>query len=305
MNEQPTTGNGYASEEERPRKSSWQKLKSALGFRSRSSLKESLEEVMEEHEGNGVPIEEEERQMIQNVLSFSELTVENVMVPRSDIVALDYEASFEEVKQCMLEKQHTRVPVYRHTLDDIAGFIHIKDVLRVLAEKTPYDMEAMIRQALFVPPSMKISGLLVKMQLSRVHIAIVVDEYGGTAGMLTMEDVMEEIVGEIEDEHDVEQGELFMQTGRNRFEALARIEVPDLEDHLGMKLRLPDKEEDYETLGGLLFTLLGRVPTVGEVTALEFDEEQKLEFEILEADARRIKRVMIIRRVNPAAQNAA
>lgn len=280
-----------------PSKGAFQRLKSLLGMKNSSSFKESLEEVIEEHESAGEVIDREEKLMLKNVLTFNELSVEDVMIPRADIVAVEHEIEFQELKDIMLKKVHTRLPVYRETLDDIVGFIHIKDLVSVLCESDAFNIDHILRKALFVPPSMRISALLLKMQVTRVHIALVVDEFGGTCGMLTMEDLMEEIVGEIEDEHDSANEGFVYSHGGNIIEVSARLPLDELESLLHIALCKEWEDEDFDTVGGLVFYLSGRVPVVGEVIdyqkIAEDDTGWTLEFEVLEADPRRIKKLLI------------
>lgn len=267
-------------------------LKSVLGLRS-TSLKESLEEAIEEQEAAGGAIDHEEKVMLRNVITFSELAVEDVMVPKADIISVAYDISLDELKKTLSDKAHTRLPVYRGTLDDIAGFIHLKDLMPIISFDKAFEMEKMLRQILFVPPSMKVSTLLIKMQMSRVHIAIVVDEHGGVTGLVTLEDLVEEIVGEIEDEHDTEDGVFFKQLSDNMFEVSARIGIDTLEEKLGMKLKYDYQENEFDTLGGMIFSMLGRVPAIGEIATHNLG----LEFEVTDADLRKIKRVIIRKNV--------
>lgn len=268
------------------------KVLSLIGLRPKPSLKESVEEVLEEHEATGEPASREQR-ILRNVLTFGELTVEDVMIPRADIVYVNEGVTPDALKKLIAGKAHTRMPVCRENLDDVAGFIHLKDVVMSLAGKDTFDIGKILRKALFVPPSMKISNLLVRMQLSRVHMALVVDEYGGTSGLVTLEDVVEEIVGEIEDEHDVLEKPALLQISQNSYEASARISIEELEQKLSMQITRDD-EDDYDTLGGLIFSLLGRVPAQGELARyVSKEEDAALEFEIVEADLRRIKRVLV------------
>ena len=252
------SGDGHLIEASSGSKSLFKRLKSVLGIKNSATLKESLEEVIEEHDSSGEFIDPEEKEMLQKVLAFSELTVEDVMIPRADIVAVEYETLFDDLKKFMVEKSHTRVPVYRRNMDDIAGFMHIKDIVRVLCNDEKFSMKDMMRQTLFVPPSMKISTLLMKMQLAHVHMAIVIDEYGGTTGLVTMEDLVEEIVGEIEDEHDIAEDIVFNKIGADSYEVSGRISIDELEEKLGIDL--VDEDEDFDTLGGLIFFILGRIP---------------------------------------------
>lgn len=264
-----------------------------------SSLKEALEEVLHEHEGEISTLAPEEETMIRNMLSFGEITVNDIMVPRTDIVACEYKAGLSELLGIFMEQAHTRLPVYEGTFDTIRGFIHLKDLVPMIAGKTPFSIQQVLRNILFVPPSMRIVDLLIKMRLSGVHMAIVVDEYGGTDGLVTMEDLMEEIVGEIQDEHDEDEShQVLVRISGNVFEADARIRVEKLEQELHIELINEEEEEDYDTLGGLIFFHMGRVPAKGEV----LDHPSGLKFEIVEADPRRIRRVRIVKSASLTAQ---
>ncbi len=272
----------------------------ALFRRNAASLKESLEEVLEEHDAAGHYIDPKEKEILQNVLIFSELDVADVMVPRGDIAAVPHDISFEALKAILVaEDVHTRLPVYRGTLDDILGFMHIKDFVRVLGGQEPFAMQKLIREVLFVPPSMKVKDLLVNMRLSRVHIAIVVDEFGGTAGLATMEDLMEEIVGEIQDEHDTAEGLAVAELGRDILKASARIGIAELENKVGISLRI-GSDEEYDTLGGLIYSLAGRIPIAGELIA----HPAGFEFEIAEADPRAVRTVIIRRKPGATVEHA-
>jgi magnesium and cobalt transporter len=259
-----------------------------FGIKSAGSLSDTVAEAIEEHESAGG----QEKQLLRKVLAFNELEVADVMTPRADIIAVDYSVTLDDLKEVLLREVHTRVPVYRNTLDDVVGFVHAKDLLKVLCTGGAFNMKSLVRQALFVPPSMMVSALLMKMRLSRVHMALVVDEFGGTSGLVTLEDLMEEIVGDIEDEHDEEDDSLFTRLGSTLFEASARIGITELERKLGMPLKTEEDAEDYDTLGGLIFYMLGRVPARGEIVV----HPNGLEFEITDADLRRIRRVLIRRK---------
>jgi len=276
------------------------KIRSLFGIRGASSLKESVEEAIEEQEAAGETINPDEKLLLRNVLVFSERTVEDVMVPRADIAWVNYNITLEEMEKELMDNPHTRIPVCRGVLDDVAGFIHIKDVVLNLLRShrgQQFAIDRVLRQVLFVPPSMKINVLLVKMQLSRVHMALVIDEYGGTCGLVTMEDLVEEIVGDIEDEHDLDDVLEFHCVGPNTYDTNARIDIEILENKLGMSLALEMGDNDFDTLGGLVFVLLGRIPAKGEVAT----HPAGLEFEVLDADARRVKRVRICKKAIHAA----
>ena len=258
------------------------------------SLRETLEELIEEDEGgqaqDQAEFTEEERALLLNALSFGELQVWDVMVPRSDIEAINVSARLAEVIATMREANHTRLPVYRGTLDEVIGMVHIKDMLQFWDESAGFEIESILREVLFVPPSMRVLDLLLQMRDTSIHMAMVVDEYGGTDGMVTIEDLVEEIVGEIQDEHDKILPPQIVVLQDGTLEADARVEVEALEERLGLTLLETERREDVNTLGGLIFMLLDRVPIRGEVVR----HPVGLEFEVLDADPRRLKRLKII-----------
>jgi magnesium and cobalt transporter len=231
----------------------------------------------------------QERFLIGNILKVHERSAGDVMVPRVDILALDIDQPFSEVVKCMVEHGHSRVPVYRESLDDVIGFIHVKDVLAPVADRRPAKLERLLRKVLYVAPSLPILDLLVQMRQARTHIAMVVDEFGGIDGLVTIEDLIEEIVGEIEDEHDVPETPTLIERPDGSIIADARIPIDSVEEQHGISLRPEGEEETVDTLGGLVFTLAGRVPKRGEVIA----HPDGIEFEILDADPRRIKRLRL------------
>src|SRR5258707_11308509 len=237
----------------------------------------------------GSPITPQEGVLIGNVLKGDGRHAADIMVPRVDIVALDVDQPFAEVIKCMVERGHSRVPVYRETLDDVIGFVHVKDVLGPVADRRPIKLSRLLRKVLFVAPSVPILDMLVQMRQARTHIAMVVDEFGGIDGLVTIEDVIEEIVGEIEDEHDVDAPPVLIERPDGSIIADARIPIEALEEQHGARLRPPGDQESVDTLGGLVFTLAGRGPKRGEVVA----HPNGIEFEVLDADPRRIKRLRV------------
>ena len=260
------------------------------------SLRETLEELIEEHEEEGGTEDrheftEEERELLLNALSFGELQVWDVMVPRSDIKSTSITSSLAEVLGAMRDGMHTRLPVYRENLDEVVGMVHIKDLLPYWGDGADFALERIVREVLFVPSSMRVLDLLLQMRDTGIHMAIVVDEYGGTDGLATIEDLVEEIVGEIQDEHDKILPPRITELPDGVLEADARVEVEELEKRLGLQLLEPERREDADTLGGLMFTLLDRVPARGEVVR----HPAGIEFEVLDADPRRIKRLRILR----------
>jgi len=283
------------------RGSLFRRLRDAFSGRSsESSLRESLEEAIDEHEEDSRTrkLGPEERAMLFNIVEFGELRVDDVMVPRADIVALDADLAFDEVVHTFASAAHSRLPLYRDSLDEVQGMIHVKDVLMAVARQGDGEQSAVInpasiqRSVLFVPASMKVLDLLAKMRSSRTHMAVVVDEYGGTDGLVTIEDLMEEIVGEIEDEHDQGDEPQLIPLSDGKYDADARIEIDDLEETLAISLTPSDGEEEVDTLAGLVFALAGRVPEIGET----FEHASGYVFEVVNANPRRITKV----RIHPA-----
>jgi magnesium and cobalt transporter len=262
--------------------------------RNGESLRETIDEMIEEEPPAASPgddLSAHERVLIGNILKVHDRTAADVMVPRVDIVALDIETPFAEVVKSMVEQEHSRVPVYRETLDDVIGFVHVKDILAPVAERRETKLAPLLRKVLFVAPSMPILDLLVQMRQAHTHIAMVVDEFGGIDGLVTIEDLIEEIVGEIEDEHDVALGPRLVERADGTLLADARAPIEALEEKEGVKLRPAGIEEEVDTLGGLVSTLAGRVPKRGEVIV----HPAGLEFEVLDGDPRRIARLRVRR----------
>jgi len=258
------------------------------------SVRETLEELFEDREEAEAPIDEHERRLLGNILHIRDLTAYDVMVPRADIVALDSRASLEDLVEVIQARGHSRIPVHRGTLDDAVGLVHIKDVLMLVASGKPFSLQRIVRRILFISPSIRILDLLLEMRLKRTHMALVVDEYGGIDGLVTIEDVVEQIVGEIEDEHDREVEPDFVERPDGVFEADARLPLEEFETYVGP---LVDEEdgEDIDTLGGLVFFLAGRIPSRGELIS----HPSGLEFEVVDADPRRIKRLRVRRLAKP------
>lgn len=231
-------------------------------------------------------IEGDERRLLQSIVDFGDTLVREVMTPRPDMVAIRADATFDEVRAFFREQEYSRIPVYKENLDNIVGFVFIKDLLRLDAPpsgKLPLqpDLARFIRPATFVPETKRVAEMLREFQRKQVQIAIVVDEYGGTAGLVTIEDLLEEIVGEIRDEYDVET-EPVVDIGQGAFVFSAKVNIAEVRDRLGVEI----EPEGFETVGGYLLTRVGRVPSVGEV--FDFDG---LEVEVLEAERRRIHKV--------------
>jgi len=262
-------------------------------FRKKSngdnSVRDTLEELLEEREEQEIPLEAEEAQLLKNILGLRERTIEDVCVPRSDICAIGVDATLEEVVGLMTKEGHSRIPVYGEDLDDPVGMVHIKDVIAWQNQSTPFNLAKLCRKVLFVSPSARVLELLLEMRTKRVHMALMVDEYGGTDGLVTIEDLVEEIVGEIEDEHDRPEGPMFVERADGKIDADARWEIEDVEEKIGTFLEETERE-DIDTLGGLVFSITGHVPIRGEIIR---HGPSGLEFEILEADPRRIHRLRI------------
>ncbi|MAH14994.1 MAG: magnesium/cobalt efflux protein [Sphingomonadaceae bacterium] len=239
------------------------------------SLRAQLEEAIDEHEGeNGEETPEHsgtgdlslvERQMLRNLLHFSEHDADDVAVPRGEIIAIDAGAGWDELVETFAEHGHSRMPVYRDQLDDVIGMIHIKDVFTILArgETPPADWTVLMRQPLYVPQTRNALDVLADMRAQRMHLAVVVDEFSGTDGLITIEDLVEEIVGEIEDEHDDAPEEWIVDIGEGMWDCDARAELEDVAKHVSPALA--EVEESVDTLGGLAFVLAEQVPEVGRV----------------------------------------
>jgi magnesium and cobalt transporter len=233
-----------------------------------------------------------EREMLLNLRRMRDLRVEDVMVPRADIVSVAMDISLEDLVAAFRDSAHTRLPAYRETLDDPRGFVHLKDVALNYgfgATGGEFDLKALIRPMLYAPPSMPIGSLLQKMQADRVHMALVIDEYGGVDGLITIEDLLEQIVGDIEDEHDVAEGAAFLEESDGVYLCNSRTELPEFEAVAGVDLLPDDLDEEVDTLGGLVFMFANRIPTRGEVIA----HPDGHEFEVVDADSRRIKRLRV------------
>ncbi len=298
-----------------------QRIKQHLPFRKNGTLRRDLEVVLEQDDSD-LTFSPEERAMLKNILALREVRADDIMVPRADIDGIDVMISLGELIFRFEEARHSRMPVYRETLDDPIGMVHVKDLMGYImgrAEENPhgemnllhndvvdYDLSnvdltesletaEIIRPLLFIPPSMSASDIFAKMQTTRTQMALVIDEYGGTDGLISMEDVVEVIVGDIEDEHDDDdEGPQIVKETANSWSADARVSLDDICQALDISLDRQG-EEEADTIGGLLFTELGRVPVRGEVVNVLDD----FDFEILEADPRRIRRVRIMKDKGP------
>lgn len=232
----------------------------------------------------------DEKSIFLNLLKFSHITVEDVMIPRSDIKAIKLSTNAVELRQIFSNSvPHTRTLVYNETLDDIIGFIHIKDLFKLLMTGEQLELEKIIRKPIISAPSMKLIDLLAKMRRDRVQISVVIDEYGGTDGIITIEDIMEEIVGRIDDEHDEQSdNDSFRIVGKNTILSNARVKVEDLESVLGVKLKTA--QDEFDTIGGLVLAKIGHVPLVG----IKIDIAEQVELEVIDANPRSLKQVKLL-----------
>ena len=288
-----STGNGDSNES-----SIWHGLKSLIfGGEQEESLRDQLEDAIDRHEGDPGPdakgdLTPLERQMVRNLLHFGERDAGDVGVPRADIIAVEERTTFDHLVQIFAEAGHSRLPVYRETLDSIIGMVHIKDVFNILATgaEHPATIAGLIRDPLYVPMSRGALDLLADMRQKRVHLAVVLDEYSGTEGLVTIEDLIEEIVGEIEDEHDEAPQALLVPLDGGAWDADARVGLEEV--GRAVDPQLEEAEDDVDTLGGLTAVLAGQVPAVGTC----IDHPSGWRIEVTEADERRIHRL----RLHPA-----
>ena len=284
-------------------------LRNLFGRNAEPTLRESLEEAIDEAEAEGdttqpgdagADLGPVERAMLRNMLHLGEATAGDIAVPRSDMISFDADAGFAALVELFRDAGHSRIPVWRGDRDNIIGMVHVKDVYARIAEGfgagqvTPpvQAIEPLLREVLFVPAAMRIVDLLARMRAGRTHMAIIIDEYGGCDGLLTIEDLVEEIVGDIEDEHDEAEAALIQSVGDRLWEADARLPITELEETLGGSLA-EDVGEDVDTLGGLVFMLAGRVPAPGE----HVDHPAGWRIEVIDGDPRMVKRL----RIQPAA----
>jgi CBS domain containing-hemolysin-like protein len=262
-----------------------------FGDETEPTLREEIEEAIDEAEDSrpvAGDLSPAERQMLRNLLHFGEQTAGDICVTRGDIMAVPNDISFDDLIRAFADAGHSRLPVYGESLDEVVGMVHIKDVF--IANFDPSkerSLAALMREPLFVPESMGVIELLARMRAQRIHLAIVVDEFGGTEGLVTIEDVVEEIVGEIEDEHDEAQGGMLTMLDDGLWEADARVELEELAETVDRRLSAEDDEVD--TLGGLVFLLAGHIPAKGECV----DHPSGWKLEAVDSDPRRIIRVRL------------
>jgi CBS domain containing-hemolysin-like protein len=292
-------------------------LRTLFGLKPRPSLRSDLEDALSDRRTEDPGFSPQERSMLSNILSLRERRVADVMVPRADIIAVDQHASAGELLGIFREAGHSRLPVYHETLDDLVGMVHIRDFMAYLTTaphnpdtsqgsptgmpelamadiSAPLSSANIIRPVLFVPPSMPAMDLLVKMQATRIHIALVIDEYGGTDGLVSIEDIIEEVVGDIEDEHDEDEKSVTATEGG--WIASARASLDEVSEAVGESFQteafsdeMSEHAEDVETIGGFVTAIVGRVPARGEL----IKGSNGYEFEVLDADPRRVKKLRI------------
>lgn len=251
------------------------------------SLRETLEELIEEEEIADTSLAPDEREMLTNILNLRDLTAKDLRIPRAEIIAIHHDISLEEIKSVFKSSKVMRLPVYRQTLDDILGYIHLRDLLDVSPKN--FKLQNHLHKIDFISPSMRVLDLLLKMRLTGEKIALVVDEYGGVDGLLTMSDLVEEIVGDIQDVAQMAAPLLFFRRPDGVVVVGGRMDIEELEEKIGPLRTDEEKEEDIDTIGGLVLNLTDRVPQRGELIS----HPSGVEFEIIEADSRRIKRVGI------------
>ena len=271
----------------------WSGLRTFLfGDEGETTLRDQIEEAIESYEGE-VPavgdLSHVERQMLKNLLHFGEREVGDIAVPRGDIIAVPVTVPFDALVAAFAEAGHSRLPVYEDSLDQVIGMVHVKDVFAVLVTdaEPPHDLTPLLRKPLYVPESMGVLDLLARMRAERVHLAIVVDEFGGTEGLVTIEDVVEEIVGEIEDEHDEEVTSMLVPLEDGIWDADARAELEDVAQTVDARLAIV--EEDVDTLGGLAVILAGHVPQPGEIV----EHPSGWRLEVTDSDTRRVNRLRL------------
>ena len=287
-----------------PRPSFVDRLRGLLGI-APVSVREDIEDRLEEAPGDVTP---HERALLKNVLGLHDMRVDDAMIPRADIVAISLEAPLRDALELFRTAGHSRLPAYADTLDDPRGMVHIRDFVIHIARcadrrddaestepkkidfDTPLSEANLLRPVLFVPRSMPALDLLIRMQATRTHLALVIDEYGGTDGLVTIEDIMEMIVGDIEDEHDVVDESGFVELENGDFIIDGRADLDEVTARLGVDFRMEDTPAEVTTLGGLVAWLAGRVPMRGEIIATPIDA---YEFEIVEADPRRVGKLRV------------
>ena len=258
------------------------------------SVRESIAELVQDAASEAAPdatigLNPQERALIANVLRLREITADDVMVPRPDIIAMRADVTLEQATDLLRREGHSRLPVFREHLDDVQGMVHLKDVFAYTGPAAEFAVEKILRKPLMVAPQIGVLDLLLQMRQTHTHLALVVDEYGGIDGLVTIEDLVETIVGDISDEHDEIEGPMLTERADGALDLNARLPVEEFEAKMGPVLSEDERDADIETVGGLVFNLAGRVPAKGEIIA----HPSGIEFMVLDADARRIRRLRV------------
>ena len=312
--EEGEEGSSRSSGESEGRRRLRERISSLFRWKNGSSLREDLADALAAQTSDTAAFSPGERAMLKNILRLRELRVEDVMVPRADIVAIDLSTTLGDLLSCFEQSGHSRMPVYGETLDDPRGMVHIRDVVahvtraarqkkrgsrkpvtgaldlgNVDLSRTIADLN-LVRPILFVPPSMLASDLMARMQAGRIQMALVIDEYGGTDGLVSLEDIVEMVVGDIEDEHDEDEA-MIKQAGDGVFIVDGKAEIEEVAEVIGDAFKAGEHAEDVDTIGGMIFNALGRVPARGEVV----QAIPGFELQVMDADPRRVKRVRIVR----------
>jgi magnesium and cobalt transporter len=269
----------------------------------RESIAELVQEAADASRMPGTPpeLDRHERALINNILRLRETTADDVMVPRADIVAIRSDVTLEQALEQIRIEGHSRMPVYCDQLDDVIGMIHVKDLFGYVGKSETFSIEKILRRPLLVAPQVPVLDLLAQMRQAHMHLALVVDEYGGIDGLVTIEDLVETITGDISDEHDEVERPMVTERPDGALDVDARLAVEDFEARLGPVLSADERDADIDTVGGLVFTLAGHVPAKGEVVS----HPSGIEFRVLDADARRIRTVRVRRRAAAEVQAAA
>ena len=263
------------------------KILKIFSSEDKNNLRESIQGAIEESSKNGHDnsnLSYKEKTILENILTINKLKASDIMVPRAEIISASYQSNYDDLIVIINKESHSRIPIYRKDLDDVIGMVHIKDLIKFISSnsKEQFQIKDIIKDILFVPPSMPVLNILLKMQSTKLHMALVIDEHGGTDGLVTIEDLVEEIVGEIQDEHDNEEVIDFKKIDDNTFVADAKMEVSDFIKRTNMDFN----SDKVDTLGGYVFSLINRVPHKGEIIKTE---DKKYAFEIVDADPRKIK----------------
>jgi CBS domain containing-hemolysin-like protein len=263
-------------------------IRNWLRLRDNGRLPDEIHDLIDSREESDIPLTEEEKHLIVASLKFSSVSVDSVSVPRADIVTVGATMKFDEVIEVFKKSGHSRLPIIRNNMDDVIGFITLKDIVRFIGTEAEFDLRKVARPCTFVPDTQSIAHVLQEMRRAKVQMAVVLDEYGGTAGLITLKDILEHLVGDIEDENEQDEPTLFIPLPGGKYQLDPRMPIDELEERLKLSFLMADEEEDeerpYETVGGLVLSLARHVPDVGE----SFTLPNGCTFKVLEADARRI-----------------